>query len=343
MSIFKHFAHIALITTCLSGCGPLSEPDTSFQKHNLGNFYNGNSSQAFGLVYADETIRGIFYSTTPPSGMEPSATGYWLRSQNTDYYAPIDGITYNDVEVTNVATSQGWLQITAGDVTQIVQGSFDLRFQIGGQVPGTLRLQSTIDEHSYGKYAADWSVAGKDKWAPACPHPYGDADEIPVNLPEYMIPVGGAKWLIDGRRIDDAASIQLSCTHDSIGGCITWDYAPWDYSHGTSLKATHQACTRMKRADFCGTGDPATTMSQSAYLHTEIQIWDSLSIHTSGSQTASTMEAFWDTSGATCFNPTRYRSTLPNYVAHMQALLMSCAQLPLCDKGSTGLVASARP
>lgn len=344
MSIFKHFACITLSATLLSGCGPVSDLDTSAHKQKLGNFYNANSSQAFGLVYAGETIRGIFYSTTPPTGTAPSPTGYWLRSQNSDYYAPIDSITYNDLAVTNVETSQGWLQVTDGETSQVVKGTFDLQFRIGGQIPGTLRIQSSVDEHSYGKYMADWRTDDQDGWSAACPHPYLDSDNATVNLPEYMIPVGGAKWLIDGRRIDDATAIQLSCTHDSIGGCITWGYAPWDSHNGTSLKNTHQACTRMKRADFCGTGDPATTVNQSAYLHTEIQLWDSLSIHTSSPQTISTMEAFWDTNGATCFNQPKYRTTLPNYVAHMQALLAACPQpKPACGKGSTGLVASARP
>ena len=45
------------------------------------------------------------------------------------------------------------------------------------------------------------------------------------------------------------------------------------------------------------------------------------------------------------FNRPKYRTTLQNYVAHMQELVTSkaCPQIPTCSKGSTGLVGSARP
>lgn len=342
MSIIKHFALVTLSATLLSGCSPSEEQGFASAYQKLGTFSNLNSSQAFGGS-AGEAIRGIFYSLTPPTGTAPSPTGYWLRSQNTDYYAPITRITYNGVAASNVTTSQGWLQVTASSRVQIVRGgAFDLQFQVGGAAPGTLRVSSSIDAQSYGKYVAKWLSDGADAWASFCPHTYPDADNVPQTITEYMIPVGGAKWLLNGTRVDDAASIQLSCTHDSIGGCITWGYAPWDSVGGTSLKSTHQACTRMKRADFCGTGDPATTLNLGSYMHTTIQIWDSLSIHTDTPQTPSTMEASWNENGTICFNQTEYRITDQIYVDHMQDQLMLCPK-PTCNKTGGGLVASARP
>lgn len=342
MSMIKQFAILTFSAPLLFGCAPTSEQSGSLQQNIVGGWSSTNSAQAFGGVYAGEQIRGVFHSLTPPEGVVPSLSGWWLRSQNADYFAPIDSITYNDAAVTDLSTTQGWLQVAGTQREQIVQGIFDLQLHIGGQTPGTLRMRSTVDAHSYGMYVADWKTSDKDGWQPYCPHPYVDTDGQLINLDEHMIPVGGARWLINGSRVDDAQAIQLSCTHDSIGGCVTWGYAPWDSQGGVSLKNTHQACTRMKRADFCGTGDPATTINQSGYLHTQIQLWDSLGIHTMAPQTTSTMEAYWNPNGATCFNQLEYRSDIPNYVDHMHALLTTCPK-PACGKGSSGLVGSARP
>ena len=337
----------SLACTVLTGCAPEAPTQSEVRQQPIMPWTVQNSSQAFGGQIDSTQIRGIFYSTTPPTGTAPSPTNYFLRSQNTDYYAPINSITYNGLQVVSVTTSDGWLQVTAGGATYTPSGTFSLIFQLGGPAAGTLRITGTQGDPdlSYGQYVVEYAATSSDVWSPYCPHPYQDSDGNSVNLTEYMIPVGGATWLLDGRRIDDASSIQLSCSHDSIGGCVTWGYAPWATQGSVSLKDTHQACTRMKRADFCGTGDPLTTLNQSAYLHTQIQIWDSVSINPMQPQTTSTMEALWSPSGATCFNRPKYRTTLQNYVGHMQALVTSkaCPQIPTCSKGSTGLVGSARP
>lgn len=343
MTITKYAASIALFSSLFHGCAPAPEQDTDQRYQALGGgWLSNNSAQAFGGVLNAEPIRGIFYSTTPPEGTDPSGSGWWVRSQNTDYYAPIDSITYNGQAVTELTAAQGFLSVTAADVSQVVAGQFDLQFQVGGSAPGVLRLQSTKAGAAYGKYEAAWQAAGGKSWSSFCPHPYQNRDGTITQLVEYMIPVGGAKWLVDGSRVDDSDSIALACTHDAIGGCIEWGYVPWESQGGTPLKNHHQACTRMKRADFCGSGDPVTTTNQSYYLHTPIELWDSLSIHAVGAQNENTMEAFWDPSGATCFNPSQYRSTQPNYVAHMQAQTSSCPR-PACTKSSSGLLASARP
>lgn len=343
MTITNYAVSIALFSSLSYGCAPAAAPDTDQRYHALGGgWLSNNSAQAFGGTLNAEPIRGIFYSTTPPEGTDPSGTGWWVRSQNTDYYAPIDSITYNGQVVTALTAAEGFFSVTAADVSEVVSGRFDLQFQVGGSAQVVLRLKSTVPGVAYGKYEATWQAAGDKSWSSFCPHAYQNGDGTIIQLTEYMIPVGGAKWQIDGSRVDDPDSIQLACTHDAIGGCINWGYAPWEYQGGMLLQAHHQACTRMKRADFCGSGDPVTTTNQSDYLHTPIELWDSLSIHAVGAQTATTMEAFWNENGATCFNPSQYRSTLPNYVAHMQVQTATCPK-PACSKSSQGLMASARP
>ena len=48
--------------------------------------------------------------------------------------------------------------------------------------------------------------------------------------------------------------LTLACEGGAITKCIRWGYQPWAQHSGSSLKELHQACTRMARADYCGTG-----------------------------------------------------------------------------------------
>lgn len=347
MSIIKYLAIITLSSTVLTGCMPESSVQTDKRKQELGPWLVQNSAQAFGGKVGNTEVRGIFYSTTQPTGMQPSPSGYWLRSNYVDYYAPIQSITLNGTSVDSLSTWQGWLTATSDAGNGVVAGTFELHFNIGAPVNRTIRVSGTDGDSdaSYGRYITE--VSGGDDggdWSPFCPHDYVEDDGTHVNRTEYMIPVGGAIWQANGSRTDHANSIQLSCTHDSIGGCVTFGYGPWQVTGNTTMRDTHQACTRMKRADFCGTGDSLATLNQGLYMHTDIEIWDSAGVHDQVHTTA-TMEALFDTNGATCFNRSKYRSRDRNYIAHMEQLIASpgCRPLPACSKGSTGLVGSARP
>jgi hypothetical protein len=55
------------------------------------------------------------------------------------------------------------------------------------------------------------------------------------------------------------------------------------------------------------------------------------------------MEASWGVGGATCYNPSEYRSDLLNYIGHLTVQLALCPK-PTCSSGNyPGLVSSARP
>lgn len=357
MSLHQVVTALALTTSLLAACAPsppqeLQSSEQPVKGGGAGVWDTGNSAQAFGGTIAGATIKGLYYSLVPPPGQAASPTGWWVRSQSADQHAPVLAITYNGEPVSALSTSQGWLQVTNSDGTVRVQGSDVLELQLGAPLSATLRLHTEQDGASFGKYTADWLAEGADSWSSFCPHTYGTEDGEMLTVPEYVIPVGGAYWANNGARVNSSASIQLSCTHDSIGACITWGYAPWDsvtrYTGTppklttTSLLDTHQACTRLKRNDVCGTGDPVTTLDQNSYLHTRIQVWDYLGIHSIGPQNASTMEAFWGPGGATCFNPSEYRTTAPYYYDHLLVQLAMCPK-PACSLSSPGLLGSARP
>ena len=356
MTLFRMFATLAFSASVLSACGP-QDPgsDVSRQGLRVGGYTDPNSNQAFGGVIAGETVTGLFYAG-PQAGKGPtSPTGWWVSTAASNQYAPVLSMTYNSQAVTSLSSTQGVLRVQpAAGLPQLLQGAtINFQMAVGEPLNATVRITSAQSTATYTKYVTEWAPENTSTWFSFCPHPY-DGSDGRTNLPEFMIPVGGANWSANGTRNDNSNAIQLSCTHDSIGGCIRWGYEPWGFvtnPDGTvssqSLKLTHQACTRMKRGDICGNGDPTTTQNQSAYDHTTIQLWDRHDIHTEGAQTGATMEAHWGVSGAICFNESEFRSTSPSYVQRAHDQLQICPK-PACikpvtvDGGAAAFVSSSR-
>lgn len=346
MSIFKFVTALTLTTSLLSGCAPSAPKDLLSAEQAArggGGWEAGNSAQAFGGNILEVPIKALIQN---PTGVAPSPSGWWVRSQNQDAHAPVLSITYNNATVTTLSAPQGKFRATVGGATVTVEGTGVLEFQIGAPLAGTLRLVSANNDETFGKYDAQFLASGQQTWKTFCPHTVGTSDGM-VEQAEYVIPVGGAYWHNSGARVNTSNAIQLSCTHDSIGACITWGYAPWESvtsmaGKPISLQDTHQACTRMKRNDVCGNGNPITTLDQESYLHTIIQVWDYHGIHSIGPQNADTMEAFWGTNGATCYNPSQFRTTGATYVNHLSDQLAQCEKDP-CDLSLPGLLGSARP
>lgn len=351
MSFVKRTSPLVLAAALLSGCGPVvSGTDSEHKEIRIGGMSDPNSAQAFGGKIAGTTVTGLYFSTAARTGDgATSPTGWWVRTASVDLYAQVEQLTYNDQEVTALSTTQGFLQVATadGEPTELAEGS-TLVLAIGAPLNAQLRVVGAKAVGSYARYVTEWSASGDDGWSSFCPHPYVDRDGTATALPESMIAVGGAKWGLDGSRVEDPAAIQLSCTHDMIGGCISWGLPPWeseadDSGALTSLRDWHQACTRMKRNDVCGTGDPSTTLNQGAALQTVLWHWDSLNPAGMAPQTKATMEAFWGIHGAICYNPSEFRSDDSIAIQRMQIQLALCPK-PTCSSGSySGLVGSARP
>jgi hypothetical protein len=90
-------------------------------------------------------------------------------------------------------------------------------------------------------------------WVPYC------GQELD-GTPALAIPMTG-RW-IDGENVKDAGKyddnidkgITFACRHAAIAKCVELGYRPWSKKDGDSLKPLTVACTRMLRADYCGTG-----------------------------------------------------------------------------------------
>ena len=134
-------------------------------------------------------------------------------------------------------------------------------------------------------------------WSSLCRDMYGEPTEA-IALRHHWDPDTGA-------RIDDPSAVTLACRGGALAKCVEWGYRPWATVQNcvgatctqVSLTDHHQACTRMARADYCGTGTPYTLNG------TPIDIYDRLnpalqSRATTGKEWK--VEAEWAPDGALC-------------------------------------------
>jgi ADYC domain len=104
----------------------------------------------------------------------------------------------------------------------------------------------------------------------------------------------------DGRSLgfpipNDRGGFDLTCTSGAVGKCVRWGYRPWEERPGgPPLKALHQACVHMARADYGGDGYGSTRDG------TLIFFCDRFGIHACGQGALMGFEAGWGRDGATC-------------------------------------------
>jgi hypothetical protein len=135
-----------------------------------------------------------------------------------------------------------------------------------------------------------------DSWTPLCTHNGAPAAAVALRN----------RWDDKtGDLILDPDSVTFACEGAVLAKCAHWGYKPWRTANScdsenncteVSLVETHQACTRMARADYCGDGTPHTVNG------TLIDLWDGFGIQ---SRTTALLpnwgvEAEWAPEGAVC-------------------------------------------
>jgi len=83
----------------------------------------------------------------------------------------------------------------------------------------------------------------------------------------------------------------------AIAKCVIMGYKPWRTVGGVSLEDSHQACTRMVRADYCGDGTPHTVNG------TPIDVYDGIGVQ--APDTNWPVDAEWGPNGALCVSHPR--------------------------------------
>jgi hypothetical protein len=94
---------------------------------------------------------------------------------------------------------------------------------------------------------------------------------------------------------DGRGGFELTCTSGAIGKCIRWGYRLFDERPGgPPLRALHQACVRMTRADYGGDGSTATRDGVTIF------ICDRYGVRRCDVNVPLSFEAAWGVDGAIC-------------------------------------------
>lgn len=116
------------------------------------------------------------------------------------------------------------------------------------------------------------------------------------------IPLSGT-WDKTGNHHENGR-ITFACTNGVLAKCVRIGYKPWKTVQGRSLRDFHQACTRMVRADYCGSGRTHTKEG------TVIDIYDRVRIQTRTPASGMVFEAAWSPDGAVLINRPRWTESL---------------------------------
>jgi hypothetical protein len=134
-------------------------------------------------------------------------------------------------------------------------------------------------------------------------------------LDQHGVFVAG-RWDAQAAHVADPDVVTYSCMDGVIAKCVGWGYAPW-----VTGEDVHASCTRLARADYCGTGTPWTMDG------TEINVYDALGVQPESTAAEMKFEAAWGTGGALCV-------ARPRFEVHQsgQTVVPSCfTSLPRCN------------
>jgi hypothetical protein len=257
----------------------------------------------------------------------------------------VDGAVLEGVTLTSLRVEKGELVAQRG--TETLRGDQLVGMELQGQAqslpgnpPSTITVAYRITEieeedekydlTSTGStylYTLEQWVDSTGSWAPACPV---DSDGRRAAIPL------AAEWTPSGARTDASNLFTLACTTGVIAKCYRWGYRPWVTGYGDGdLSDMHWTCTRLARADYCGTGVSYTRDG------TLINVWDDLPapgpIQRHGfTPLGMLFEAGWDTDGAVCLSHARYTllgwlltSPCPQQVRPLLLGGLVCNTLPL--------------
>jgi hypothetical protein len=175
--------------------------------------------------------------------------------------------------------------------TQLIDAKFTFKVMEGG-VASTrdVWIKSVEYRHpGYWLYDFDLRVNG-GAWAPLCTDAVG-ARTRAVLLNEVWDPATGSRV-----SPTPAGAVTIACQTGALAKCIEFGYIPWRTSSDT-----HQACTRMVRADYCGNGQPHTVDG------TLVHVIDTYGIQTRDTSKTWVVEAEWSPAGSSCLNPKNTR------------------------------------
>jgi len=118
----------------------------------------------------------------------------------------------------------------------------------------------------------------------------------------------------------EAGTFELTCSAGAEGKCVRIGYFPWAGPEGLAL---FNACVRMMRGDYCGSGEPHTRAG------TPIEIYDNSGGAQDQPARGMELEAVWGAQGAICVRRVRV-----NQIFSLDQLRENCPRLKPEDLGA---------
>lgn len=222
-------------------------------------------------------------------------------SGTTDFVQAVEFL-YEDAVAKKVWLEGSQLFVMTASGTVVSGGAMNklkLKYDVkqGGEIKKkTLRIshaQPLVPGSDVWVYDIDGKVDG-GPWTSVC------VDHEGVATQAILL---GEVWSgTTGTRVETSKeAMTYACRGTALAKCVEWGYKPWTSASGTALDDYHQACSRMVRADYCGTGTPHTVTG------TAIHVLDGIGIQNVAPDTSYVVEAEWDADGATCLNSANTR------------------------------------
>ncbi|WP_424969870.1 ADYC domain-containing protein [Dinoroseobacter sp. S76] len=180
-------------------------------------------------------------------------------------------------------------------------------------MPGYLaRIESTRMDpyggpHAFRLHQVSFLNPEGGAWEPLChPGPFGL--QMAVALPGSSTADGGYRALPEGR-------FNFTCTAGAHVKCLRLGYAPGGIGPEAARRtALHVACTRMMRADYCGTGVPHTVAGRKIEVFARHD--------PPRAPRLGQVEAIWGADGAICLARPRVPERFP-----LDEILNACPRL----------------
>ena len=275
---------IALAGLAFAGC---DEPGASPYEQPLGDWVSedGRINFRLGVDNAQQV------NSTAMNGR--ALNGRALNGQEVNGRA-LNGRALNGHEIGNLVMVNNKLTAQDGQGNSVAGSALEdlrLTFTVQGEDASVVEVEESvteIEEAANGLIVAALKqrVLPGGGWVNSCAN-----GAKAVQLKGDWDPVTGV------RTSSASEMLTWSCLGAALGDCAAWGFVPGKVVSGQDLGAFHQACTRAKRADYCGNGVSRTQNG------TSIDIYDRLGVQVVATNWP--IEALYGEDGAICLNHTR--------------------------------------
>jgi ADYC domain len=159
-----------------------------------------------------------------------------------------------------------WIAHLPGDRQLRSADLVGAQLQVAGGIE--LRIDAATLHHdhrgqSWWSHELSMRAAGQ-AWQPLCA-PHSDGSSFAIVLP--------GQETTDGMLADHPDAFALSCSRGALAKCLRLGYRPWERDGaGRPMRPVFNACIRMIRADYGGTGEPHTLEGQTIDVYDDVGV-----------------------------------------------------------------------